>query len=120
MAPKWTGNVAADFNYPVGDNLQIVFNVNADFSSRYQTSANVLDSSTYQQGYSKIGARLSLGTIDDGWELALVGRNLTNERIILTSGSLPLATTLTGNTGVANTGIFDRPRNVALQASMKF
>jgi outer membrane receptor protein involved in Fe transport len=120
FAPKWTGNVAADFDYPVSENLQITFNVNADFSSRYQTSANVLDSSTYQKGYSKIGARLALGTIDDGWEIALVGRNLTNERIILTSGALPLATTLTGNTGVANTGIFDRPRNIAVQASLKF
>ena len=51
---------------------------------------------------------------------ALTGRNLTNRRISLTSGALPLATTLTGNTGVANTAIFDRPRNVALQASVKF
>ena len=120
LAPKWTGNLAADFDYPMGDNLQIALNVNADFSSRYQTSANVLDSSTFQKGYTKIGARLSLGTIDDGWQIALVGRNLTNKRIILTSGALPLATTLTGNTGVANTGIFDRPRNIALQASVKF
>ncbi|MGB5021560.1 TonB-dependent receptor [Sphingorhabdus sp.] len=120
LAPKWTGNLAADFDYPMGDNLQIALNVNADFSSRYQTSANVLDSSTFQKGYTKIGARLSLGTIDDGWQIALVGRNLTNKRIILTSGALPLATTLTGNTGVANTGIFDRPRNIALQASLKF
>ena len=112
--------MAADFDYPMGDNLQIALNVNADFSSRYQTSANVLDSSTFQKGYTKIGARLSLGTIDDGWQIALVGRNLTNKRIILTSGALPLATTLTGNTGVAKTGIFDRPRNIALQASVKF
>lgn len=120
FAPKWTGNVAADFDYPVSDTLQIALNINADFSSRYQTSGNVLDVSTFQNAYTKIGARLSLGTIDDGWEIALVGRNLTNKRIILTSGSLPLATTLTGNTGVANTGIFDRPRNVALQARVKF
>lgn len=120
FAPKWTGNVAADFDYPVSDTLQIALNVNADFSSRYQTSGNVLDVSTFQSAYTKIGARLALGTIDDGWEIALVGRNLTNKRIILTSGSLPLATTLTGNTGVANTGIFDRPRNVALQARVKF
>jgi len=61
-----------------------------------------------------------LGNIDDKWEIALIGRNLNNRRIILTSGALPLATTLTGNTGVANTGIFDRPRNIALQASVKF
>lgn len=120
FAPKWTGNLAADFTYPVSDDLQIALNLNADFSSRYQSNANVLDSSTYQKGYTKIGARLALGTIDDGWEIALVGRNLTNERIILTSAGLPLSTTLTGNTGVANTGIFDRPRNIAVQANVKF
>lgn len=120
FAPKWTSNLAADFTYPVSDDLQIALNLNADFSSRYQTSANVLDSSTYQKGYTKIGARLALGTIDDGWEIALVGRNLTNERIILTAGALPLSTTLTGNTGVANTGIFDRPRNIAVQTNVKF
>lgn len=120
FAPKWSGNVAADLNYPVGESLKLGLNINVDFSSSYQTSGNVLDSSTYQGSYARIGARLSLGHIDDNWELALVGRNLNNKRIILTSGSLPLATTLTGNTGVANTGIFDRPRNIALQARVKF
>lgn len=120
FAPKWSGNAAADFNYPVGENLKLGLNLNVDFSSSYQTSTNLLDSSTYQDGYARLGARISIGHVDDNWELALVGRNLNNRRIILTSGSLPLATTLTGNTGVANTGIFDRPRNIALQASVKF
>lgn len=120
FAPKWSGNAAADFNYPVGGNLKLGLNLNVDFSSSYQTSGNLLDSSTYQDGYARIGARLSLGHIDDNWEIALIGRNLNNRRVILTAGSLPLATTLTGNTGTANTGIFDRPRNIALQANVKF
>jgi outer membrane receptor protein involved in Fe transport len=119
FAPKWSGNVAADFNYPVSDDHQMSLNVNADFSSSYR-SGNILDPFTDQKGYAKIGARLAFGTIDDGWEIALVGRNLTNKRIILTSGTLPLSTTLTGNTGTAYTGIFDRPRNIAVQASVKF
>jgi outer membrane receptor protein involved in Fe transport len=119
FAPKWTGNLAADFDYPVSDNLQVGFNINADLSSKYR-SGNVLDPFSDQEGYAKIGARLSLGTIDDGWEIALVGRNLTNKRIVLTSGTLPLSTTLTGNTGTAYTGIFDRPRNIAIQAGVKF
>jgi hypothetical protein len=119
FAPKWTGNIAADFDYPVSDNLQIAFNVNADISSSY-SAGNILDTFTKQGGYTKIGARISLGTIDDGWEIALVGRNLTNERIILTAGQIPLSTTLTGNQGTAYTGIFDRPRNIAVQAGFKF
>lgn len=119
FTPKWSGNVAADFTYPVSEGLQIALNVNADISSSYR-SGNVLDPFTDQSGYAKIGARLALGTIDDGWEVAIVGRNLTNERIVLTSGQLPLSTTLTGNTGTAYTGIFDRPRNIAVQTSLKF
>lgn len=119
FAPKWTGFAAADFNYPVSETLQLSLNINADFSSKYR-SGNVLDPFTDQAGYAKLGARLALGTIDDGWEIALVGRNLTNQRIVLTSGQLPLSTTLTGNQGTAYSGIYDRPRNIAVQASAKF
>lgn len=79
FAPKWSGNLVADFKYPMSDNLQLGLNLNADFSSSYR-SGNVLDPFGDQAGYAKLGARLSLGTIDDGWEVALVGRNLTNER----------------------------------------
>jgi iron complex outermembrane recepter protein len=119
FAPKWSGNLAADFEYPVSDDLQVSFNVNADYSSKY-AAGNVLDPFTEQSSFTKIGARLALGTIDDGWEIAVVGRNLTNKRVLLTAGQLPLSTTLTGNTGTAYTGIFDRPRNIAVQASVKF
>ena len=119
FAPKWTGFAAADFNYPVSGTLELALNVNADFSSKYR-SGNVLDPFTDQADYAKLGARLALGTIDDGWEIALVGRNLTNRRIVLTAGQLPLSTTLTGNQGTAYSGIFDRPRNIAVQASIKF
>lgn len=119
FAPKWSGNAAADFTYPVSDGLQIGFSVNADFSSSYR-AGNVLDDFTRQDAYTKIGARLSLGTIEDGWEIAVVGRNLTNERILLTGGQLPLSTTLTCGAGTAYTGIFERPRNIAVQGSLKF
>lgn len=119
FAPKWSGNMAADFKYPVGSTMQFTFNLNADFSSSYR-SGNVLDPFGDQKGYVKLGARIGIGSIDGNWEIAVVGRNLTNQRVLLTSGQLPLSTTLTGNTGVAYTGIFDRPRNVAVQLMGKF
>lgn len=119
FAPKWTGNLSTDFNFPVSGNMEVKFNVNADFSSSYR-AGNVLDPFNDQDAYVKLGARLALGTIEDGWEIALVGRNLTNKRILLTAGQLPLSTTLTGNQGTAYTGIFDRPRNIAIQVQGKF
>lgn len=119
LAPEWTGNAAADFNLPVGDSLELSLNVNVDFSSSYH-AGNLLDSFSDQGGYGKLGARLALGSIDETWEIALVGRNLTDQRIVLTAGQLPLSTTLTGNTGTAYTGIFDRRRNIAVQVQGKF
>ena len=94
-------------------------NLNADFSSSYIAAAN-LDPRTRQSGYVKMGARISLGHVDDNWTVALVGRNLTSERIMQTAGALPLATTFTGGTGIAYNAIYDRPRNIALQFDVKF
>lgn len=119
VTPKWTGNLNGDFSHDLGGNLKLGINLNADYSSSYIAAAN-LDPRTRQVGYVKMGARLSLGHVDDNWSIALIGRNLTNERIKQTAGALPLATTFTRNTGVAYSAIYDRPRNIALSFDMKF
>ena len=119
FAPKWSGSAALDLNQPVGESMKFSANINVDYSSSFR-AGNVLDPFTEQAPYAKLGARIGLGAIDGQWEIAVVGRNLTNRRIVLTAGQLPLSTTLTGNTGVAYSGIFDRTRNIAVQVQGKF
>ena len=119
LTPKWSGNLNGDFSHEVGGNMKLGANLNADFSTNYIAASN-LDPRTRQDGYVKMGARLSLGHVDDKWTIALVGRNLTSERIKQTAGALPLATTLTGRNGVAYSAIYDRPRNIALSFDAKF
>ncbi len=119
LTPEWSGNLNGDFSHEIGVNMKFGVNLNADFSSSYIAAAN-LDPRTRQSGYVKMGARISLGHVDDNWTVALVGRNLTNERIMQTAGALPLATTFTGGTGIAYNAIYDRPRNIALQFDVKF
>lgn len=119
LTPEWSGNLNGDFSHEVGGDMKFGINLNADFSSSYIPAAN-LDPRTLQDGYVKMGARLSLGHVDDNWTIALVGRNLTNERIRQTASNLPLATTITGNRGVAYNAIYDRPRNIAVSFDMKF
>lgn len=119
LTPKWSGNINGDFSHEIGGNLKLGANLNADFSSSYIAAAN-LDPRTRQDGYVKMGARLSIGQIDDKWSIALVGRNLTDERIKQTAGNLPLATTFTRNTGVAYSAVYDRPRSIAVQLDAKF
>ncbi|MDK2761675.1 MAG: TonB-dependent receptor [Sphingopyxis sp.] len=119
LSPKWSGNLNLDYTAPIATSMKLAFNVNADFSSSYVASAN-LDPRTYQDSYVKLGARLALAQIDDRWEVALIGRNLTNQRILQTASSMPLATTITRNAGNAYNGIIDRPRTIAVQLTGRF
>ena len=57
---------------------------------------------------------------DDQWQVALIANNITDERVMTLSNSLPFSTTLTAGTGVAYYGIYDRPRNVALELTYNF
>ena len=119
LSPKWSGNLNVDYTTPATSDMKVAFNVNADFSSSYIAAAN-LDPRTHQDGYVKLGARLALAEVDDRWEVALIGRNLTNQRILQTGSSMPLATTITGNAGNAYNGIVDRPRTIAVQLTGRF
>lgn len=119
LTPEWSGTLGFDFARPIGNSLKFGFNATLDFSSSYIAAAN-LDPRTKQGSFEKIGARVSVGSADDRWEVALVGRNLTDEVILQTAGAMPLATTITRNTGVAYNGIFDRPKSIAINARYRF
>jgi len=119
LSPKWSGNLNLDYTTPVTSDMKVAFNLNADFSSSYIAAAN-LDPRTHQDGYVKLGARLALAEVDDRWVVALIGRNLTNQRILQTASSMPLATTITRNAGNAYNGIVDRPRTIAVQLTGRF
>ena len=119
ITPEWSGNVAFDYRQPLNSSVTFGFGVNVDFSSSFIVAAN-LDPRMLQPSFEKYGARISVGAPDGRWEVAIIGRNLSDERILQTASAMPLATTITKNTGIAYNGIFDRPRTVALTASMKF
>ncbi|WP_231736271.1 MULTISPECIES: TonB-dependent receptor [unclassified Sphingopyxis] len=119
LTPKWSGNLNVDYSTPVTSGMKVAFNFNVDFSSAYIAAAN-LDPRTRQDSYAKLGARLALAEIDNKWEIALIGRNLTNQRILQTASSMPLATTITRNAGNAYNGIVDRPRTIAVQLTGRF
>lgn len=113
LTPEWTGNLGLDYRMPFGAGLVFGAGVTADFSSSFIGAAN-LDPRTEQESFTKLGARVSVGSDDGRWEVALIGRNLSDERILQVVGAMPLATTITQGTGIAYTGIYDRPRTLAL------
>lgn len=78
-APEWTGNIAIDFDRPVSDRLRAFANATLNFQSEvnYREFANPLE---VQPAFSKTDIRAGIGSVGRGWELALLVRNLFEER----------------------------------------
>jgi outer membrane receptor protein involved in Fe transport len=110
-APRWSGNVGFRFTYPVRD-LEVSFAPTLSFTSSMFHEANA-DPLMKHHGYAKLDARLGVGAADGRWEVALVGRNLTDRAVasrITTAGTAPGTVTM----------LPERPRSVAVQLNMRY
>jgi len=121
MAPKWAGAVGARYEMDVGGSYKFAINGNARYSGKYLASG-------FGNPLSKVGsyvvfdAGVKLGSDDDRWEVALIGRNLTNELYI--SGVVDGPST--GGTAGTDGRLADQmgfgvvPRTVMVQLTTRF
>ena len=116
FAPDYSGVVSAEYAWAVGP-LLLTANADMVFSDDYLQSLN-LDPSLVQESFSKINARLALGDADGRWQLALVGRNLTDKTTMSYAADTPLSYTLFGARSYY--GFVDPPRSIAIEARMRF
>ncbi|BFM14927.1 TonB-dependent receptor [Maricurvus nonylphenolicus] len=119
FTPEWTGSLTADYIRPLGDALEFRSTLDLIYSDDYFTSPT-LDSRTEQDSYTKVNLRLALGASDGQWEVALVGKNLTDEEVMSFSNQLPVSNSFTAGSGTAYYAFYDRPRSVALQGMLRF
>lgn len=117
LAPKLTGVLSADYVWPLGASMQMHANVDAIYSDDYLLSLT-LDPAAVQKAYTKINARLSLSGPSDEWQLALVGRNLSNQTVLSYAGDTPLANRLFSARSYY--GFVDPPRSIAVEATYRF
>jgi outer membrane receptor protein involved in Fe transport len=124
-SPEFTANVGLDFEKAITDNLYLDLNLNIDNSSSYFLTTN-LDPNLKENGYTKLGAQIGISDKDGRWRVSLIGDNLTDERIRVIGGTLPLARTFvllaSGGAldGVAYDALYARPLNVTLKLDYNF
>jgi outer membrane receptor protein involved in Fe transport len=124
-APEFTANLGVDWSRQLTDNLRLDFNFNLDHSSDYFLTTN-LDPLLQESGYTKLGAVVGISGREGKWRLSLIGDNLTDERIRVIGGTLPLARTFvqlaSGGAldGTAYDAIYARPRNITLKFEYLF
>jgi outer membrane receptor protein involved in Fe transport len=119
LAPEWTANLGLNYARQIGDNLRFDANLNLDFRDEYYGMAN-LDENSVQDAYTLVGAVLGLGTADGRWRVSVIGDNLSDERVRVVTGALPLSTTFTQGTGIAYDSLYLRPRNYAVKLEYNF
>ncbi|NWG52840.1 MAG: TonB-dependent receptor [Hydrogenophilaceae bacterium] len=121
MAPEWTGMLGA--NYESGVFSGMVFGVsgNLRYSGDYFLSP-FGQPDHVQDSYTALDATLRLRDEHSRWELALIGRNLTDEYILNAAGDAPSSGSGTGTAAGIHSdavGTFNPGRTLALQFTLR-
>lgn len=123
-APEWTAALSGTYTANLTDNLDMLFTLDANFRDDYFLGAD-LDPNLVQDAVWLINARISLTPPDGRWDVAILGKNLTDEVVYSAGTGVPFGST---NAPVWNIpdykgtyyGVVDRPRSVALQLTYNF
>ena len=110
LAADWSGNVYVNVSYPVADSINFIADANVAFSDEYYTDGP-LDPVGLQDAWAKLSARVGVAAPDNRWSLAIVGRNLTQEKVLATSQAFGASAFL---------GYLEPPRTVMLQGRYRF
>lgn len=117
--PELQANIGAAWMGEVGDGLVLNASVDLVYMDDYIYASN-LDPRTKQDATTQVSARVAISDSEGAWEVALLGRNLTDETVINFGGNTPLGGTLTGGAGNSYYAFVNRPLNIALQAKYSF
>jgi iron complex outermembrane recepter protein len=113
---KWTGSVTAHARFDMSDDLKLDITGVAAGRSKYFNSDNQSPVFGVQNGYVKLDLRVQLADQDDRWHVALVGKNLTNQKTIGSAFNLPFPIT-----PVPRAILYLEPtRNISVEAGIKF
>ena len=117
LVPDWQATLAIDWNHAITSGLELRTTADMFASDGYFLSPT-LDPNQVQDSYAKFNLRLALGDPDHRWEVALLGKNLTDERTVSMGVGTPLAYSTFGAYSQAN--VVDEGRTVAIQGRFNF
>src|SRR5690606_9744464 len=85
---EWSGTLAADYRMPLSDGLELRTGVDLIYTDDFQPAQN-MDSRVRQEAYTKVNARIALGGVREQWEVAVVGKNLTDKTTVVYANDTP-------------------------------
>ncbi|MBT8100115.1 MAG: TonB-dependent receptor [Gammaproteobacteria bacterium] len=117
MVSDIQGNIAVDYRMPIGDNLEMSWLFDFFHTTDYDASAT-FDPALEQGKYGIINLRLGIGDLDGDWQIALLGKNLTDEKVLSFGGDTPLAGSSFG--AKSNYAFYGPGQTITLQGLFRF
>ena len=120
-APDWAGNLNAAYEFPINGEMNFELNGGLRFKSSYNPAGD-LAPGALQDGVTFVDLGARVFAEDGSWDLALIGRNVTDE---LRAYSITGATLSGTQSGLATgthadlVGFINRPREIRLQLTVR-
>lgn len=117
--PEFTGSVSLEYVRPLSNGLELRAIYDLNYSDSY-TYNPTLDPRSEQDAFTLHNLRVGVGSTSGSWEVAFIGKNLTDEDVVTYGGEAPLAGALTGGAGIAYYKFLDKPVTYAVQGTYRF
>ncbi|MFC2950549.1 TonB-dependent receptor [Marinicaulis aureus] len=111
-APDIAANIGLDLRHDITAGLYAAARFELSYSSDYFRTSD-LDPGNVEDDATRINARVGLYDGNDRWNIAFVGRNLTNEQTLLFQNDHPAF-------AGGYYGYIERPRTLAIQTEISF
>ena len=112
-APEWSATFNARFIAPLGVDLALVTNLDVNYEDEFYSALD-LDPNTKHDAATIVNASVALTGADRDWSVALIGKNLTDERTSIWNQDVPISNSN------SYFGLPNRPRSIAVQARYNF
>ena len=113
FAPDYSGSLNLEYISMISSAVEFSVAVGVDFTDSYFTAADV-DPVSAQDSFAKVNARIQLAN-PDSWSVALVGKNLTDEKTTTWVNDHPVF-----NAHNAYFASIDPPRSIGVQLKYQF
>ena len=117
LVSDFQANFALDIDMPINDSLEAHAVFDVFYTDDYDASAT-FDPALIQDSYTMINARLAVGSTSGRWQVGLLAKNLSDEKILSFGGDTPLAGSTFG--AKSNYAFYKTGRTLSLQATVNF
>lgn len=112
FASKYSASLYLDFYTELTESIELTAQLNVNYKDDFFFDTD-LDPNLMQKAHTKVNVRIALADIDEVWEVALIGKNLTDELTFAAGLDVPLVSG-------GYMGYTDAPRTVLIQATYRF